>query len=257
MVLCHGGPGLWDFLEPVAAMLDDIAIVHRWDQRGAGRSDRTPPYSIQRFVDDLEALRTHFGHKRWIVAGHSWGARLALEYALCHPERTEALVYFSGTGIGREWRNAARAAERQRLEAAFAWARLQELDSRERTDDEERELCALKWMTDYVDSARGRAQSEAILLSGMLPNYEVNAAISADYSGVAESTMIARCESLVVPTLIVHGDRDPRPVSATDSLVSALPKATRVVIEDGGHLPWVEQPGRFASVVREFVAARP
>lgn len=38
LVCCHGGPGLWDYLEPVAAMVDDLATVYRYDQRSCGRS---------------------------------------------------------------------------------------------------------------------------------------------------------------------------------------------------------------------------
>jgi proline iminopeptidase len=37
-VLCHGGPGLWDDQGPVARMVEDLATVHRYDQRGCGRS---------------------------------------------------------------------------------------------------------------------------------------------------------------------------------------------------------------------------
>lgn len=85
VVLCHGGAGMWDYLQPVATMLTDVARVHRWEQRGCDRSDRTGPYSIARYVADLEFLRHHFGHQRWVVAGHSFGAGLALRYALAHP----------------------------------------------------------------------------------------------------------------------------------------------------------------------------
>lgn len=38
MVLCHGGPGLWDYLGPVSSMVEDLCTVHRYDQRGGGRS---------------------------------------------------------------------------------------------------------------------------------------------------------------------------------------------------------------------------
>ncbi|WP_052710912.1 alpha/beta fold hydrolase [Pseudofrankia sp. DC12] len=42
VVLGHGGPGLWDYLAPVAALLDDVFTVIRFDQRGCGRSRSTP-----------------------------------------------------------------------------------------------------------------------------------------------------------------------------------------------------------------------
>src|ERR1700693_1035331 len=69
VVLCHGGPGLWDYLAPIGSMISDIAVTHRWDQRGSGRSSALPPYTLDRFVDDLEALRVQFDHPAWIVAG--------------------------------------------------------------------------------------------------------------------------------------------------------------------------------------------
>lgn len=107
LVLCHGGPGMHDYLAPVAHMLHDPYSVHRWDQRGAGRSLRRGPYTLARFVADLDALRAHFGYERWIVAGHSWGATLALHYALAHPDRTSALIYMSGTGLAwAKWKRA-------------------------------------------------------------------------------------------------------------------------------------------------------
>ena len=55
VVLCHGGPGLSDNLGPVAAMVEDRARVHRYDQRGSGRSHSDGPFDVGRFVADLEA----------------------------------------------------------------------------------------------------------------------------------------------------------------------------------------------------------
>lgn len=71
LVLCHGGPGLSDNLGSVAAMVDDIAVVHRYDQRGSGRSRFEGPFDVASFVADLDALRRHWGHRRWVVGGHS------------------------------------------------------------------------------------------------------------------------------------------------------------------------------------------
>jgi proline iminopeptidase len=40
LVLCTGGAGLCDYLGPVAAMVEDLARVYRFDPRGCGRSAR-------------------------------------------------------------------------------------------------------------------------------------------------------------------------------------------------------------------------
>ena len=94
-VLCHGGPGGTDTLSPVATMVTDLARVHRYEQRACGRSSGGPPFTIARSVADLEALRIHWGYRSWVVAGHSFGAALALAYALEQPDRTEAVIFMS------------------------------------------------------------------------------------------------------------------------------------------------------------------
>ncbi len=50
VVLCHGGPGIYDHLGPVAAMIEDGATVHRYDQRGCGRSEDLGPCDVRTFV---------------------------------------------------------------------------------------------------------------------------------------------------------------------------------------------------------------
>jgi pimeloyl-ACP methyl ester carboxylesterase len=57
-----------DNLEPLAAMLDDLVTVHRFDQRGGGRSTGTGEgQTVAGAVADLEALRRRWGHRRWMV----------------------------------------------------------------------------------------------------------------------------------------------------------------------------------------------
>jgi pimeloyl-ACP methyl ester carboxylesterase len=52
LVLCHGGPGFWDTFGDLAVLLGDVATVHRWDQRGCGRSERRGPYTVARSLAD-------------------------------------------------------------------------------------------------------------------------------------------------------------------------------------------------------------
>jgi hypothetical protein len=61
VALLHGGPGLSDNLGSLASLFDDLATVHRYDQRAGGRSTGDPPFTVDRFVEDLDALRTHPG----------------------------------------------------------------------------------------------------------------------------------------------------------------------------------------------------
>jgi proline iminopeptidase len=94
-VFLHGGPGAG--CSPAQRRLfdPDRYCVTLFDQRGCGRS--TPHASLETnttwdLVGDIEALRTRFGHDRWLVFGGSWGSTLALAYAETHPERVSGLV---------------------------------------------------------------------------------------------------------------------------------------------------------------------
>lgn len=91
----HGGPGggcsptMRRYFDP------NVYRVILFDQRGCGRSQ---PYAqIENnttwdLVADVEAIRTKLGIERFISFGGSWGATLALIYAISHPYRVVHLV---------------------------------------------------------------------------------------------------------------------------------------------------------------------
>jgi len=244
LVLCHGGPGLWDMFEDMAAMFDDRAPVIRWDQRGCGRSERCPgPWTTDRFVADLDAVRRHFGLDRMVLLGHSWGAQLALSYTLAHPERVSTLVYVSGTGIGpvSDWHASYTENLHARLgEDPERLARWRELPRR----DPERAV--LQWTADFADREQAPQHARRMADPWFGINSECNKALNAE-TGLRWGTPDLRtaCASLDVPVLIVDGGEDIRPRSAVDSLEEALPRVRRVVLPEVGHLPWVEAPEAF------------
>ena len=105
VVLLNGGPGMADYLGPVAALLDDTLCSHRFEARGCGRSSDQGPFTLATFVEDIEALREHWGHASWYVLGHSWGVDLALAYALAYPQRVRGVIGIAGGRVhnDRAW----------------------------------------------------------------------------------------------------------------------------------------------------------
>lgn len=95
IVFLHGGPGSahWYFLN-ATALAEDRAVI-LYDQLDSGRSDHpgnTANWVIPRFVDELEAIRAHFGISRWHVLGASWGGTIALEYGARRPPALAGLI---------------------------------------------------------------------------------------------------------------------------------------------------------------------
>ena len=95
VVVLHGGPG--GGCSPAMRRYFDPSVyrVVLFDQRGCGRS--RPHASVianttWHLVSDIEVIRRDLGIDRWICFGGSWGATLALVYALSHPEAVMQLV---------------------------------------------------------------------------------------------------------------------------------------------------------------------
>jgi proline iminopeptidase len=252
LVLCHGGPGLWDYLDSLSRLVDDMSLVHRYDQRGCGQSTGDGPFTVTQFVADLEALRQALGHETWWIGGHSWGAELALRYALAHPSRVRGVMYVCGTGIGDGFRETYRAEMRRRLAGDLPrWQYLN--DRHDRTKDEEREFCLLQWRPDHAPGPDAARLAASMWDPSRRVNLRCNTELATDRSR-DEHELARRCAQLNRPVLILHGAEDPRPVWATDLLAQALPNARRAVIKDAGHLPWLEQPRAVADEIRGFLA---
>lgn len=102
LIWLHGGPGMdaTGMWRRNNAALEDEFVVIYWTQRGTGRSfseDIDPSsMTLDQFVSDLdelvELLRTRFGAKRVVLAGHSWGTNIGVAYAQAHPEKVSAYI---------------------------------------------------------------------------------------------------------------------------------------------------------------------
>jgi proline iminopeptidase len=94
----HGGPGMscYTFMHWQAPLLSRTCRVVGMDQRGVLRSDPLPDgvaLTDEALVADCEAVREALGIERWAVLGHSFGGRVALQYAVRHPERISTVVF--------------------------------------------------------------------------------------------------------------------------------------------------------------------
>lgn len=118
--------------------------------------------------------------------------------------------------------------------------RLETLRDRERDTVEEREYRTLSWAPDYADEERAIELAAAEAETPFEVNYECNSALNAAVKALDESALLARYRRLSIPSLVLHGEDDPRPVWAVESMVEALPEAELKVLGDAGHLPWIE-----------------
>nr|WP_281387047.1 alpha/beta fold hydrolase [Jiangella mangrovi] len=207
--------------------------------------------SYWRQADDLEALRRHLGQDRLIVAGHSAGTRLAVAYAVRHPDRVAALVLVTPPSVHLV--DAAPDAEQiaGRLgttEPAFAeaWAALAAgpdvLDD-EGFNDWQRRVAP----SSYAHWGPAEREHASVGRYGLPAN-------RAYFSVDPPADLADRVRAVAAPVLVVAGADDAMTGLAPVVALAGLFPAGRVaVVDDCGHYPWVEQPASFRAAVDAFL----
>jgi pimeloyl-ACP methyl ester carboxylesterase len=118
VVLLHGlasNARIWD---GVAQRLAGAGVrVAALDLRGHGGSEQPATgYDFATVCRDLEAALLALGAERPVLAGHSWGANVALQYAAEHAGAVAGLVLVDGGFIGvADWPGMTREVARERL----------------------------------------------------------------------------------------------------------------------------------------------
>jgi pimeloyl-ACP methyl ester carboxylesterase len=118
VVLLHGlasNARIWDGVAP--ALAGAGLRVAALDQRGHGESEQPAAgYDFATVCRDLEAALLALGVERPVLAGHSWGANVALQYAAERDGAVAGLVLVDGGFLGvADWPGMTRELARERL----------------------------------------------------------------------------------------------------------------------------------------------
>ena len=256
LVLLHGGPGAHhDYLLPQMLELARQRDVLLYDQRGGGKSktdDRTP-ITWQTQVEDLAAVLGELHEGPLTLVGYSWGAMLAMLYALAAATgrvspRPERLVLISPAPINRAWRAEfdAEFTRRQTGEAVAAMrAELQSSGLRERDPD------AFKQRSFELSVAGYFADPSRV--HDLTPFRVTGRVQQSVWESLGEFDLQEGLRQLQIPALVVHGRQDPIPLASAQACAAAL-GAEGVWLDDCGHVPYVEQPAQLFAAVEDFLA---
>lgn len=261
LLVLHGGPGFGqEYLLPGMAALAANHSVIFYDQRAAGNStgDITPEsMAMTQFLADLEAVRQSLHLDKVSLLGHSWGALVAMHYALAHPERLNHLILVSAMPASSE------------EYALFVkeWVR--------RTAPYRAQLDALKKNDLFL---KGHPDTVADYYRIMLRTY-CHRPESADALHLLMTPQAARNSFLIseqvrhhlcrqpynfhedlqrldIQSLVVHGEADPIPLLVAERLHRSLRRSNYARLQECGHFPYVEQPKVFVQAIEVFLSSK-
>jgi pimeloyl-ACP methyl ester carboxylesterase len=245
LVLVPGfASGAWSWDWQVEELARDFRVV-TFDPRGVANSklNNGPSVSISKIADDIVGLLDNLDMHSAHMLGISFGGFVAQEFALRYPERLKRLVLAS-TSLGGPNHVA------PATEVLAAFASTVGLNSSERI----RKYLTMAFTPTFIEK-------HAEVIDRFCTLREHNAVPEEVYRQQLASAVAFDAERqapcIQAETLVLTGDADTVvPAENSKRLARAIPHATLGVIEDGGHMTFVEQAEEFNSFVRDFLARK-
>lgn len=251
-VVVPGWPGVdHAYLRPGLERLAGRLRLVFYDQRGHGRSARPAPepLSLEQLADDAGALASHLGAEQTLALGHFHGASVALELALRHPSRVAGLVLVAASP-GQLGSSESLA---DTLDATPTPPEVQVLQRVPPASDAELEA-TMHALAPFFFHDTGQSDPRQVFAGA---RFDARTAVQV-MQPLHWWSAVERLGDVRVPVLLVTGRHDVFcPPSEAERIRRKVPHADLVVLEHGGHLPWVEEPDAFDAAVHDWLARLP
>jgi len=258
LLTLHGGPGGGhDYLEPLNALASERPVVF-FDQLGCGKSDTPDDVSlwrIDRFVDEVTAVRDALGLDRIHLLGHSWGGWLAIEYMLGAPSGVVSLTLAStSASIPQFVYEAGKLISELPREMAETMRRLEAEGDFENPEFEagmmefyKRHLCRLDpWPDPIMRSLEN--------LDGNIVYETMNGPTEFTVIGnMKDWNRIEKLGEIVSPTLITCGRYDELTPACSRTLRQGIMNSRMHVFERSAHMAHLEETESYLQILSEFL----
>lgn len=271
LLVLHGGPDFdHGYLLPDLDRLADAFRLIYYDQRGRGRSAdgvRAEDVTLVSDVEDVDRVREYFQLASTGLLGHSWGAVLALEYALRHPDRVSHLILMNPApasasdvaDLRRYYLEKLGAAEMSRQRALVQSAAYQQGDP---------EAVAARYRIHFKPALKRPEHYEKLMATmksgfvaqgkqGILKARAVEDRLMHDTWELTGYDLMPKLASLRMPTLVIWGDYDFIPASIPTHIARAIPGSRLVTLKNCGHFAYLECPSEVRAALDEFLRGMP
>ncbi len=254
ILLISGGPGVPDYLNEVALLLQDHYRVIQFDQRGVANSvANNDEYEIDQYCSDISAIMEHFDLQKIHIFGHSWGGLYAQIYASKYPDKTKSLFLCSpSSGSGHVWQemekevmiyNKSKATRSEWLKMGF-----HSLGGMLGMDKSYHHIFGEVWRY-YFEEPDKAPPADEVWLKGIHAK-----AINRTRKNIInyDSEKLDKdLSELSVPVMVTYGAYDIYGSSKSYTF-ERLPTARQYQFDQAGHLPWIQSHGEFQRVLQGF-----
>jgi 3-oxoadipate enol-lactonase len=239
LVLIHGGQmdsRMWD--EQFALFSKSYRVI-RYDVRGFGKSPAST--AVYADEDDLAALLKYLNTGKVHIVGLSLGGRIAIDFALSHPDMVSAIVPVAPGLSGFHFADDPSFMETWRAAQAGDWEKVTEI------------WLHTGYMAPAMENPKIAPRLHQLALEDARQNLD-----NFLLDKVLNPPAMERLADVKVPTLIIVGNRDMADIHEICGLLRArVPGAKEIVIQNSGHIVNMEQPEEFNRAVLDFLGSLP
>lgn len=255
VIVVHGGAGLpHEYFHPMLYNLSRYAKLVFFDRRAdmLSTSSGHGMASVTELSDDIDALRKTLGLERVTLLGHSFGATIALNYALRHPANVKRLILVSAAASVENPYEGEKRILKTLSKVEMAAYRSSE-GGTGATKPCERVRMRYSVLYPHYFHKLVPYEFDRGVYTVYFDALSKKVALAADSSGL---DVRAQLSEIKVPVLVVAGRHDlVTPPDQSFQLANGLPQSRLVVLEHSGHFPFFEENYLFTEWVRQFMAA--
>lgn len=266
ILVLHGGPDFdQSYLLPEFDRLANAYHLIYYDQRGRGKSaEGVDPQDVTLAsdIDDIDRVREAFHLQTVTVLGHSWGAVLALEYALRYPARVSRVILLNPAPASRADYVLLRAAYTKALGPDFE--RQRDMMAGDAYKEGNPDTVAARYRIHFERAFVKPDEYEKLMrrmhaafvaqgAAGVLKARAVEDRLTADSWSSETFDLVAQAGAVKAPTLVAASERDFIPMVVAEHVARAIPRAKLVVFKDCGHFSYMECPADVRRAVGAFL----
>ena len=255
LLVLHGGPGAdHRYLLPQMLHLGEKLDLLFYDQRGGGRSkaDARIPITWETHVEDLGAVVEEFGLDPLSIVGYSWGAMVALLYAIeqrgnPHLRAPNRMALISPAPLTKEYRRQFEAEFARRQQNPEIQRMREELAAsglRERDSEAYRQRAFELSVAGYFSDPRNAKDLTPFRVAGRVQQ--------SVWESLGDFNLIRDLKGIKIASIIICGRDDPIPFASSSEAASVL-GTNLVVLDECGHVPYVERPERLFAALDPFL----
>lgn len=235
LVLLHGFPLNRQIWRPIVPLLEKKCRLIIPDLRGFGESPQeVEDYSMRLLAADVHQLLDRLNIEKAVIAGHSMGGYVALEFAHAYPHRIKGLALVASQ---------ADADSPERRQARLITAR--EVRSR-----------GIRYISEGMPSKLSAYEAIQTQLSQIISACSVPVVVAALKAMADRRDANEWLPEIQVPLLAIAGGKDQLiPVEKAYSLIKLVNKGWVIEIPEVGHMPMMESPQKTADALFQLICA--